>query len=107
MTVSSRAPFSPSRLSPSALSACFRRARCASRGSFRRALAPDARTYVFHPSQTVTDLPDGGVLVEFTAGGLREMCWHLFTWGGEVEIVRPKRLLAMMREELARHGLNL
>jgi hypothetical protein len=24
-----------------------------------------------------------------------------------VEIVRPKRLLAMMREELARHGLNL
>jgi predicted DNA-binding transcriptional regulator YafY len=39
------------------------------------------------------------VLVEFTAGGLREMCWHLFTWGGEVEIVRPKRLVAMMREE--------
>jgi predicted DNA-binding transcriptional regulator YafY len=45
--------------------------------------ASDARTYVFHPNQTVTDLPDGGVLVEFTAGGLREMCWHLFTWGGE------------------------
>jgi predicted DNA-binding transcriptional regulator YafY len=69
--------------------------------------APDARTYVFHPNQTVTDLPDGGVLVEFTAGGLREMCWHLFTWGGEVEIVRPKQLSAMMREELARQGLNL
>lgn len=69
--------------------------------------APDARAYVFHPSQTISDLADGGVLVEFTAGGLREMCWHLFTWSGEVEIVRPKRLAAMMREELARHGLNI
>jgi predicted DNA-binding transcriptional regulator YafY len=69
--------------------------------------APHARAYVFHPNQVVSDEPDGGVLVEFTAGGLREMCWHLFTWGGEVEIVRPKRLVAMMREELARHGLNI
>ena len=69
--------------------------------------AADARAYLFHPNQVVTDEPDGGVLVAFTAGGLREMCWHLFTWGGEVEIVRPKRLTAMMREELARHGLNV
>jgi predicted DNA-binding transcriptional regulator YafY len=69
--------------------------------------ASDARAYVFHPNQVVSDEPDGGVLVEFTAGGLREMCWHLFTWGGEVEIVRPKRLAAMMREELARYGLNV
>ena len=69
--------------------------------------AADARAYVFHPNQVISDEPDGGVLVEFTAGGLREMCWHLFTWGGEVEIVRPKRLAAMMREELARHGLNV
>jgi predicted DNA-binding transcriptional regulator YafY len=63
--------------------------------------AADARTYVFHPHQSVSEEPDGSVLIEFTAGGLREMCWHLFTWAGEVEIVRPQRLAAMMREELA------
>jgi predicted DNA-binding transcriptional regulator YafY len=69
--------------------------------------AADAREYIFHPKQVVSDLPDGSVLVEFTAGGLLEMCWHLFTWGGEVEIVKPKRLRAMMAEQLARHGLNI
>ena len=63
--------------------------------------AADARAYEFHPHQIVSDEPDGSVLIEFTAGGLREMCWHLFTWAGEVEIVRPQRLAAMMREELA------
>jgi predicted DNA-binding transcriptional regulator YafY len=69
--------------------------------------ATDARDYVFHPNQVVSDQPDGSVLVEFTAGGLLEMCWHLFTWGGEVEIVKPKRLRDMMAEQLARHALNI
>ncbi len=69
--------------------------------------APDAREYIFHPKQVVSDEPDGSVLVEFTAGGLLEMCWHLFTWGGEVEIVKPKRLRAMMIEQLARHRLRI
>ncbi len=58
----------------------------------------DAAHYVFHPNQRVTTEPDGSLVVEFTAGGLLEMCWHLFTWGGEVEIVRPQRLRNMMRE---------
>jgi predicted DNA-binding transcriptional regulator YafY len=66
--------------------------------------AEDARAYVFHPHQIVSEEPDGSVLIEFTAGGLREMCWHLFTWAGEVEIVRPQRLATMMREELARNA---
>ena len=65
--------------------------------------APDAREYLFHPNQVVSDQPDGGVLVEFTAGGLLEMCWHLFTWGREVEILKPKRLRDLMAEHLARH----
>ena len=65
---------------------------------FSSAVAGDARDYVFHPTQRLAEEPDGCLLVEFTAGGLREMCWHLFTWGGEVEVVEPEELRAMMTE---------
>jgi predicted DNA-binding transcriptional regulator YafY len=30
--------------------------------------------------------------VRFRAGGALEMCWHLFTWGDEVEVIEPRRL---------------
>lgn len=32
--------------------------------------------------------------------GLLEMSWHLFTWGNEVEIIKPKRLASMLRKQL-------
>jgi predicted DNA-binding transcriptional regulator YafY len=31
---------------------------------------------------------------------MRELAWHLFSWGDQVEIVGPERLKAMMREAL-------
>jgi len=58
--------------------------------------APDARLYLFHPTQVMTDEPDGGLMVSFRAGGLREMCWHLFRWGDQVEILSPPELRAAM-----------
>jgi predicted DNA-binding transcriptional regulator YafY len=51
--------------------------------------APDAREFLFHPTQTVTDEPDGSLTVRFRAGGALEMAWHLYTWGHEVEVVKP------------------
>jgi predicted DNA-binding transcriptional regulator YafY len=54
--------------------------------------AADARLYLFHPTQVMIDEPDGSLTVSFRAGGLREMCWHLFRWGDQVEIVQPKAL---------------
>ncbi|WP_145963389.1 WYL domain-containing protein [Paracoccus mutanolyticus] len=36
--------------------------------------APEARLWQFHPTQTVTDEPDGSLTVRFTAGGIEEMC---------------------------------
>jgi len=27
------------------------------------------------------------------------MAWHLFTWGSEVEIIKPKRLASLLREQ--------
>lgn len=58
--------------------------------------APDARLYLFHPTQVMTDEPDGSLMVSFRAGGLREMCWHLFRWGDQVEILSPPELRAAM-----------
>ena len=54
--------------------------------------APDARQFLFHPTQVLEDQPDGSLIVRFRAGGALEMSWHLFTWGGEVEVVKPRRL---------------
>ena len=51
--------------------------------------AADAREYIFHPSQTLEDQPDGSLIVRFHAGGALEMSWHLYTWGDEVEVLEP------------------
>jgi predicted DNA-binding transcriptional regulator YafY len=62
--------------------------------------AQDASEFLFHPSQTLEPQKDGSLLVRFRAGGLLEMSWHLFTWGDEVEIIKPKRLASMLRKQL-------
>ena len=33
-----------------------------------------------------------GLIVRFRAGGMQEMCWHLFTWGEAVTVVGPAEL---------------
>lgn len=70
--------------------------------------ATEARGWRWHPTQTVEDQADGGVTVRFRASGMRELAWHLFTWGDQVEIVVPERLKTVMAEELAaaRRGLE-
>lgn len=62
--------------------------------------ATDARLYLFHPTQIMTEEPDGSLTVSFRAGGLREMCWHLFRWGNQVSIVSPKPLRELMEKSL-------
>ncbi len=54
--------------------------------------AADAKDYLFHPTQKLEPQKDGSLIVRFRAGGLREMAWHLGTWGQEVKVVRPKLL---------------
>jgi predicted DNA-binding transcriptional regulator YafY len=63
--------------------------------------AVEAKSWRWHPTQTFDDLPDGGVEVRFRASGMRELAWHLFTWGQQVAIVAPQRLKAVMAGELA------
>lgn len=62
--------------------------------------AADARRFRFHPDQEVTDESDGSVQVRFTASGLTEMAWHLFTWGEHVQVLGPEALRERYRELL-------
>ena len=69
-------------------------------------VARDASAFVFHPGQRVEENADGSLTVRFEAGGLDEMCRHLFTWGESVTVVKPVRLrqrLARMCAELGNH----
>lgn len=60
----------------------------------------DAQRWRFHARQKVEAEPDGCTLVRFRASGMRELAWHLFTWGDKVEIVAPQALKDMMAGEL-------
>ncbi|MGZ9114369.1 MAG: WYL domain-containing protein, partial [Brevundimonas sp.] len=70
--------------------------------------ATEARAWRWHPTQTLEDQADGGVIVRFRASGMRELAWHLFSWGDQVAIVEPARLRAVMKGELdaARRALE-
>lgn len=57
--------------------------------------APEARRFRFHPSQVLEDAPDGSLIVRFRAGGMLEMCWYLFRWGDQVEVLEPEGLRGM------------
>ena len=73
---------------------------------FDPAAARDASAFMFHPTQSIEENPDGSLTVRFKAGGIDEMCWHLFTWGDSVTVEKPARLrrrLTKMCAALAAH----
>lgn len=63
--------------------------------------AARARGWRFHPSQEIEDAADGGVIVRFSTGGMRELADHLLTWAGELTIDGPHALQEAVRERLA------
>ena len=68
--------------------------------------ASDARTFLFHPSQKLTENEDGSLTVQFRAGGLNEICWHLFYLGEGVTVGQPvdlRRRLTSMCEAITEH----
>jgi predicted DNA-binding transcriptional regulator YafY len=67
---------------------------------FRPEVADAVAEYVFHPSQSMERQRDGSTVVRFRAGGLMEMCWHLYTWGANVEVVEPPELRDLMSKAL-------
>jgi predicted DNA-binding transcriptional regulator YafY len=73
---------------------------------FSSAVADAVAEYVFHPGQSVEKQADGSVIVRFRAGGLMEMCWHLYTWGADVEVLEPSELRSMMGRALKHRGFG-
>lgn len=67
---------------------------------FKPVAATAARDFFFHPSQKIELKADGSVIVRFRAGGLLEMCWHLYTWGRDVEVLKPAKLKELMPKAL-------
>jgi len=70
--------------------------------------AAEARAWRWHPTQRIEPQDDGGVVVRFRASGMRELAWHLFTWGDQVHVLAPDRLKTVMAGELeaARRALD-
>jgi predicted DNA-binding transcriptional regulator YafY len=67
-------------------------------------VADEVAAFQFHSTQALTREPDGSITVRFRAGGLREMAWHLFSWGVAARIVEPEALRTMMRTLLENAG---
>jgi len=67
---------------------------------FSPEVAEDAKEYLFHPSQKFEEQADGSLIVRFQAGGGLEMCWHLFTWGGHLSVLAPKKLGTLLNDHL-------
>ena len=64
---------------------------------FKPGVAAHARAFLFHPTQVLEDLPDGSLIVRFNASGHLEMCWHLYMWGYQVEVLAPEVLRKMVK----------
>lgn len=59
---------------------------------FDSSVADEAKNFYFHPSQKIKENEDGSVTVSFNAGGSVAICWHLFRWGKDVQIIKPVSL---------------
>ena len=62
--------------------------------------AESARRWRFHVGQTLEAQSDGSVEVGFRASGMRELAWHLFTWGADVQVLAPDRLRLLLVDQL-------
>ena len=71
---------------------------------FKPRAAEIAAEWVFHPTQKMVKEPDGSLTVRFRAGGLKEMAWHVYTWGGDLEVIEPAALAEMCRSHRVHIG---
>jgi predicted DNA-binding transcriptional regulator YafY len=62
--------------------------------------AEDALRWRFHANQQVEPQTDGRVIVRFRASGMRELAWHLFTWGDRVRVCAPELLRRTLLDEI-------
>jgi len=54
--------------------------------------APYVRERIWHPTQTILDLPDGRIELTFRSGGMFEIARWILGWGDAAEVMRPHQL---------------
>ncbi|MCA0208643.1 MAG: WYL domain-containing protein [Proteobacteria bacterium] len=64
------------------------------------AAAERAQNWRFHRSQQTEALADGGLRISFSAGGMRELADHLFSWGGDLVVESPPILIETLRTRI-------
>lgn len=73
---------------------------------FSAGQAPYVRERLWHPTQTLRDLPDGGVELTFKAGGTFEIIRWILGWGDAAEVLSPPTLREQLRQILASARAN-
>ena len=74
---------------------------------FSPSVAEAVAEYEFHPDQLLEKQQDGSIIVRFRAGGQLEMCWHLYTWGANVEVIEPVSLRKLMKSALKHRNFEV
>jgi predicted DNA-binding transcriptional regulator YafY len=76
----------------------------------RLRFAPDVAWRVketqWHPSQSLEELPDGGVLLTMNVASMMEVGRWVRSWGDRVEVLAPPELRAELRAEAVRLARN-
>jgi predicted DNA-binding transcriptional regulator YafY len=70
---------------------------------FSPAVASRVKESVWHHSQRLADLPDGGCELTLEVGGVREIRSWVLSWGADVEVLAPP----LLREEVADHARRM
>ena len=71
---------------------------------FSKRIAPYIRESLWHWSQQLTALPDGGLLYEVCVSYPKEVAWWAMSWGSEAEVLEPPELRAYVAEEVRKLG---
>jgi predicted DNA-binding transcriptional regulator YafY len=70
---------------------------------FSPAAAPRVRESVWHNSQRLEDVPDGGCELTMRVGGIKEVRVWVLGWGADVEVLAPEAL----RDEVRSHARRM
>jgi predicted DNA-binding transcriptional regulator YafY len=70
---------------------------------FSPSVSARVKESIWHHSQRVDDLPDGGCELSMRVGGTREMRSWVLGWGAEVEVLEPEAL----RSEVLEHAQRM
>ncbi len=69
---------------------------------FTPAVARRVSESVWHHSQKIVELPDGGCLLTLCVAGIREIKSWIMSWGADVEVLAPPELRAQLADDSRR-----